>query len=267
MTTYTDYSLIAKDMSASLQRVSEKPDVARETEYYNENIGNVKSIEEFLADDRLFNYAMKAHGLEDMSYAKGLMRKVLEGGIDDESAMANQFTDSRYYDFAAAFDFVGRGENATIFTSAQQDVVDKYLQQTLEEDAGADNEGVRLALYFERKMPEILEESTTDNSIAYEIIADPALSEVFRTAFQIPDELATLDVDAQAELFMSKIDFADFGEADKMSEFMERFTTLWEVENPSSYVASAADLLGSQSGFGVSTDLMISINSLKTGGS
>lgn len=267
MTTYTDYRLIVKDMSASLERISEKPNVARETEYYNENISNVKSIDEFLADDRLFNYAMKAHGLEDMSYAKGLMRKVLEGGIEDDEAIANQFTDSRYYDFAAAFDFVGRGENATIFGSAQQETVDKYLQQTLEEDAGADNEGVRLALYFERKMPEILEESTTDNSIAYSIIADPALSEVFRTAFQIPDELATLDVDAQAELYQSKIDFADFGEPEKMADFMERFTTLWEVENPSTSITSAADLLGSSSGFGVSTDLMLSINSLKTGGS
>lgn len=266
MSTYTDYQLIAKDMSASLQRVAEQPVPARETEYYMENISMVKSIDEFLADDRLFNYAMKAHGLEDMSYAKGLMRKVLEGGIENEDAIANQFTDNRYYDFAEAFDFVGRGENATIFTSAQQDTVDKYMQQTLEEDAGADNEGVRLALYFERKMPEILDESTTDNSIAYSIIADPALAAVFRTAFSIPDEMAVMDVDAQAELFMSKIDFQDFSDTDKMSDFMERFTTLWEVKNPSTSVSSAADLLGSSSGFGVSTDLMMSINALKTGG-
>ena len=86
MTTFTDYRLIARDMPTSLQRVSKQTTVARETEYYLENIGKADTIEDFLKDDRLFNYAMKAHGLEEMSYAKGLMRKVLEGGTDDDDA-------------------------------------------------------------------------------------------------------------------------------------------------------------------------------------
>ncbi|KFJ49665.1 hypothetical protein DK52_2485 [Brucella abortus] len=68
--TMTSYRLIASNMTRSLQRVSKEPLVERETAYYKENIGNVKSVDDFMADTRLFNYAMKAFGLEDMAYAK-----------------------------------------------------------------------------------------------------------------------------------------------------------------------------------------------------
>ena len=77
-TTYTSYKLITADLATSLDRVAEQPDVKRESEYYLAKIGSVKSIDEFFADSRLYNYAMKAHGLEDMAYAKAFMRKVLE---------------------------------------------------------------------------------------------------------------------------------------------------------------------------------------------
>jgi hypothetical protein len=109
-----------------------------------------------------------------MSYAKAFMRKVLTEGTDDESAFANQLADTKYRDFAEAFNFARHGETATIFSSAQQGTVDKYHRLTLEEEAGADNTGVRLALYFERNAPEL--------TSAYGILADNALADVVRTA-------------------------------------------------------------------------------------
>ena len=56
--------------------------------------GKVKTIDDFLSNYKLFSYAMKAYGLEDMAYAKGLMRKVLEGGITASKSLANTFTAS-----------------------------------------------------------------------------------------------------------------------------------------------------------------------------
>ena len=46
-----------------------------------------------LADDRLFKYAMKAHGLKDMDYAKAFMKKALVEGIDDTDSFANKLSD------------------------------------------------------------------------------------------------------------------------------------------------------------------------------
>ena len=56
--------------------------MALETAYYLKHIGDVKSIDDFIKDTRLFNYAMKAFGLEDMAYAKAFMRKVLVEGVE-----------------------------------------------------------------------------------------------------------------------------------------------------------------------------------------
>ena len=75
--TYVSYRSTIDNMSKTLNTVMNQPDVKRETDYYTQNIKSVRSVDDFLNDTRLFNYAMKAYGLEDMSYAKGMMRKVL----------------------------------------------------------------------------------------------------------------------------------------------------------------------------------------------
>ena len=74
LTTAAAFDLTANNLTRSLENTARQPLVARDTEYYLENISNVTSVDDFLADDRLYRYAMKAHGLEDMTYAKAFMR-------------------------------------------------------------------------------------------------------------------------------------------------------------------------------------------------
>ena len=81
----------------------------RDQEYYEANIGNVTSVDEFINDRRLFGYAMKAHGLEDMTYAKAFMKKVLQSDLTDAKSFARQLVDSRYAIFARAFSFATDG--------------------------------------------------------------------------------------------------------------------------------------------------------------
>jgi hypothetical protein len=73
VSTYLSYDLVARDMKASLDRTASDAQVAREAAYYEENIGKVTSVDEFLDDYRLYSYAMKAYGLEDMTYATAFM--------------------------------------------------------------------------------------------------------------------------------------------------------------------------------------------------
>ena len=257
-TTYTSYNLIARDLPRSIERVASQPEVARESEYYLERISEIKSIDEFMADTRVFNYAMKAHGLEDMDYAKAFMRKVLTEGVESDDAFANQLADSKYKAFAETYNFAAHGETATIFTKAQQGTVDKYHRLSLEEEAGEENSGVRLALYFQRTAPEI--------DSAYGILADTALYEVVRTALGIPAEVASADIDKQAEMLDSRLDLDDFKDSEKLNTFMQRFTALWELDNPSYGSADSSLLLSSSTGFGITPELMLSINNLKLGG-
>ncbi|MGF6172764.1 DUF1217 domain-containing protein [Ensifer sp. 4252] len=256
-TTYTSYKLITADLGKSLERVAKEPDVARETEYYLSKIGDIKTIDQFFADTRLYDYAIKAHGLEDMGYAKAFMRKVLTEGVDNEDAFANKLTDSRYKQLAESLNFARHGEAATSFDRAQKGVVDKYARQTLEQSAGEENAGVRLALYFARMAPAI--------TSGYAIIADEALAQVVRTTLQLPDEFAGTEVDRQAAAYETAIDLKDFQDPAKLTDFLDRFTALWEINNSTDGYDPLA-VFGASSGYGISSDLLLSINSLKLGG-
>ncbi len=257
-TTYTSYQLITKDMTSSIERIAKKSDVSRDTEYYLSKIGDVKSVDDFMADTRLYNYALKAHGLEDMNYAKAFIRKVLTEGVASDDAFANKLSDTRYAELAKSLNFQAYGTAATSFTSAQKGVVDKYMRQTLEEEAGNENTGVRLALYFDRNA------STIKSGM--DILADEALGQVVRTALGIPSEVAASDVDKQAAYLEKVLDIEDFQDPEKVGKFLERFTAMWELENPSdSY--DPLTVFGASSGYGISSDLLLSLNSLKLGGS
>lgn len=257
LNTYTSYQLITRDIEKSIDRVEAQPVVERETAYYLENIEKVKSIDDFMSDDRLYRYAMKAHGLGEMTYAKAFIRKALTEGIEDPESFANKLTDRRYQEFVNTFNFAANGETATIFTKARQGTVDKYLRQTLEEDAGKQNEGVRLALYFDRKSSGI--------NNWYDVLADTALSKVVRTALRLPDSFATADIDKQVALFESKLDIDDFKDPEKLGDFLTRFTSMWEIDNPTSTASTSVGVLFSQPvEYGMSTNLMLAMQKLRS---
>ncbi|RLQ89590.1 DUF1217 domain-containing protein [Notoacmeibacter ruber] len=252
LSTYAAYQLTTQNIDRSLGIVKNDPMVGRETEYYLENIGNIKSAEEFVNDGRIFQYAMKAFGLEDMNYAKAFMRKVLEEGTDDKTAFANRLADNRYIEFAETFNFARYGETATTFTRAQQGTVDLYMRQTLEENEGEKNEAVRLAMYFERKAPDL--QSVTG------ILADSALSTVVRTILGMPEATATLNIDKQIEMLEGRIDIADFQDPDKLAGMIERFSAMWDMNNGGGAAEAEVGLLfGNAGATTLSADMLMSL--------
>jgi len=250
--TIAGYQLISRNLVRSLEQIARKPDVSRDTSYYLAHIGEVKSADDFIKDYRLFSYAMKAYGLSDMTYAKAFLHKVLTEGISGSTT----FVDARYREFAAAFDFASLGEYATQTEAATSGTVGKYLRQTLEEDAGQENEGVRLALYFERKAPGIKN--------AYQILSDKALMRVVQTALGISPLTATADIDKQAAMLTEKIDFADFQNPEKLRTFLQRFSTMWETENGQA-TSPPSILINQPIEAGISATTLASLQRLKLG--
>jgi hypothetical protein len=254
--TLSDYRMVSRDLSRSISAVEREPQVKRETAYYLSKIGSVKTIEEFVGNRRLFQYAMKAHGLADMAYAKAMMVKVLKEGRDESDAFANRLADRRYVEFAETFDFARHGSAATAFSKAQKGVADKYLRQTLEQNAGANNEGVRLALYFQRKASSV-------NSVT-ELLGDRALAAVTRTALGMPQSNALLDIDKQIAMIEAKLDVKDLKDPVKLAKFIDRFTVLYDIENPQQGQSAGVGLLFDQSSAAsLSGNLMLAIQNLK----
>jgi hypothetical protein len=253
LSTYLNFKIVASDLNKSLARIKAEKPVAREVDYYLSNIAKVKSVEDFLKNDRLFRFAMKAMGLNDMSFAKGMIRKVLNEGVDHPNAMANKFQDQRYKEFAKVFNFKQFGAATTAFEAARGGVVEKYVRQTLEENSGAANEGVRLALYFQRKAPGL--------TTAYSILADKALLKVTQVALNLPASMSNSDIDTQARMIDGKLKIADLKSPDKLEKFLQRFATLYDLANDTS--SSQVASLFMQSREGLSADMIMSLQKLR----
>lgn len=258
LTTATAYRLIANDLPRTLASTAQKPQVAREAEYYLASIGDVKSIDDFLADDRLFAFAMKAFGLGEMTYAKAFIRKALVEGIDDPRSFANRLADPRYREFVQTFNFDRYGAATTSFERAQQGTVDNYIRQVLEEDAGSRNEGVRLALYFQRKAPSL--------TSVYGILADRALLTVVQTALGLSPVTASADIDRQAEMISRRLDVEELKDPEQLKRFIDRFLSLWEIANPSAPQVSPAILIGLPVEAGIGPSLLTSLQNLRIRG-
>lgn len=258
LSTTASFQLIKRDLQRTLDTVAAEPFVSREIEYYEQNIGSVKSIDDFLSDDRLYGTAMRAFNLDDMIYAKAFMRKVLEEGTDDTRSFANTLNDPRFREFAETFNFQRYGDATTAFDRTQSGTIDRYVRQTLEVNAGEDNQGVRLALYFERKAGNI--------ESAFDILGDRAILQVVQTALGLPATISTLDIDKQAELINRRLDIEDLSDPDKLSRFLNRFTSLWELERPSEQSTVPNILASRPAVYGIGPDILLNLQNLFRGG-
>lgn len=257
LSTYTSYRLATRDLDTTLSRKAQEKPVALETKYYLENIAKVNSVDDFLKDTRLFKFAMKAFGLDDLSHAKGLMRKVLSESPYDDKSYVNRVADDRFIDFATTFNFADTGPLATATQDAGQGVVDRYIRQTLEVDLGEENQAVRLALYFERSVDKI--------KTGYSILADSALQEVVYTALGFPDEMKAADIDRQAATIEKRLDLESLKDPETLAKFLMRFAAVWDAKN-GIQTSPILSLFSGGSTTSVGLDLVMTLQNLKRGG-
>jgi hypothetical protein len=259
-TTSATYRLLTTDLTRTLSQTSAEKSVALESAYYLKNIGNIKSIDDLLSDTRLFKYAMNAFGLSEMNNAKAFMRKVLTEGVSDSSSFANRLDDDRFVRFATTFNFAADGDQTTTSADAQRGVVDRYVRQTLETEAGQDNQGVQLALYFQREAPNV--------KSAYGLLGDSALWKVVQTVFGFPDAMANADIDAQAAAVNARLDVSDLKDPAKLAKLITRFTAAWDATQDTTQdpVLTLFSSDVNSSPVDLDLNLIMTLNTLKHGG-
>jgi hypothetical protein len=260
MSTFTSYLTIANNLGRYQTMTAADPTVAQATKYFQANIGKITSADQFVNNSRLFNYAMTAFGLSDMTYAKSLMTQVLQQGTSSSTALANKLNNPKILAFAQAFNFAQDGSTTTKTTAATSDVVSKYVMQTLETNQGSQDPGVQLALYFQQNASKI-----TDG---YSVLADSNLLSVVQTTLGISSYTSAENIDVQAKQLDHMLTYSDFQTPAKVQNFLERFAAQYDLNNPTSTTSDAASLInlttGSTSGFSI--DLLMSLQTFKLGG-
>jgi len=178
------------------------PDISRDVDYFNENIGDIKTLDDFMGDRRILKVALGAFGLGDEINKGAFVRKVLEEGTEDRSAFAVRLNNSDYLDMARTFDF-SSGE-LTLSASQRANITKQYQEEAFEVSLGEVDNSMRLALNFQREIAEIADQGLSENAGWFKVMGSVPLRTVFEKAFNMPSGFAQLDIDRQKELLSDK---------------------------------------------------------------
>ena len=226
--TTTAFLAVSQNLSRYQTMTAAEPAVKTASAYYAANIGLVKSISDLVGNYRLLSYALNAFGLGDQINAKGLITKVLEGGVSNPKSLANTLPNSQWKAFAAAFNFVDSGATPPSSASAVQTTTSDYVEQQLESDQGDQDVGTQLALYFQRVAPTVTSE--------YGILADPNLLQVAATIMGLPPTAAA---DLRPQTLSEFMPLSDLKDPAKLTQLTERFTAMYDYTyGPSSGATS-----------------------------
>lgn len=94
--TYQSFTLDTRNTSSTLTRVAAQTARERQAEYYDTKIGKVKTLDDLTGDCQRYSYAMKAYGLEDLTYAKVFMKTVFSRDLSDPASFRNKLNDASY---------------------------------------------------------------------------------------------------------------------------------------------------------------------------
>ncbi|TAV84888.1 DUF1217 domain-containing protein [Rhizobium leguminosarum] len=242
--------------------LTEATDAANdEITYFREQMATITTASEFLADDRLVSFALEAKGLDPDDVTSDELEKMFSSDLNDDKSYVNKLDDNRFAELVGSFNFDQDGNISADPTGTVQqrgdvlETIDAYVRLTLEDDQGDSNTGVRLALYFQRKAPEI--------SNAYDILGDSALFEFFTTSFNLSSYVSNMDVDKQAEMVDNFIDIKDLSDPDKVDDLIKRFTAMYDMANGTGTTSTALSILtGSAT---ISSDTLLAMAQLKSG--
>ncbi len=84
-----------------------------QTNYFQANIGKIKSVDDLMSDPILYNVALGAFGLDSATESKATIRAVLLSDSSGGNSTANGMSDQRYGELAAAFNFTSQGAVAS----------------------------------------------------------------------------------------------------------------------------------------------------------
>lgn len=254
-----DYVTAMIRQASPQEQAAVRAQAAKEATSYREAIADIESVSDLLANRKMVDFILVAKGLRPEKVSTEFLKTIFSSDLSNPKSFANTESDPRFAEIAASFNFDSKGNVARLPTMGPQkrdqfrETQANYLRQSLEQQQGDMNPGVRLALYFQRKAGEI--------TSAYDILADKALSEVFRTTFNLPDSMAAMPIDQQAKFVDRFMKIKDLSDPAKVEKLLGRFSAMYDVKNSQSTGQPQSPLLdlfqGSSSGISQSTFLAI----------
>ncbi|MGI3170980.1 DUF1217 domain-containing protein [Pseudooceanicola sp. C21-150M6] len=234
MTSFTALKLIDATQDRQLETIRSQAQHQRAIDYFSENIGDVETVDQLIEDPELYGFVMRAFDLEDQIFGKAMIEKILKSNIEESDALVNKLTDVRFREMYEELGFGtdGVGNLNTASSTWRQDMVDRYVERQFINSYAEENETVATALEFRNKVADI--------DSPYDILKDTGMSEFFRTALGLPESIAQLDIDRQAEIIEAKIDLETLSDPEVQEQLVRKYIAISDIENNTAASTSAA---------------------------
>lgn len=198
------WQFLQRTYDTQFEAFNKSPLLDRDSKYFTENIGEVITAKDLVADRRLLGIALGAFGLQDDLNNRYFIQRILEDGTEDEDALANKLADNRYKKFAEAFRF-GPGEipNTTI-PFKMEEIVELNRIQAFEIAVGNVDETMRIAMYAERELGNLAADDIEEEARWFRVLGLPPLRKLFETALGLPPGFGQIEIEQQAEVFRER---------------------------------------------------------------
>jgi hypothetical protein len=234
-----------------LEQLQAEPRNQRAVERFLSDIGSITTPKELIENFEVYSFVMRAFDLSDQIFGRGMMRRILEADPSDESSLVNRLTDGRFREIHEALGFTtADGPTVPNFEDPrwQQAIVSRYFDQELENAIGEQNSTVGTVLSLRRQVSEL--------TSWFDVLKDREMTEFFRTALGLPEQMASVDLDRQRAIFEREFDLASLSDPSVLDRLITRYMAISDVTNPQSVTGSSAlSILQNSSGLGVIVSL------------
>lgn len=216
-------------------------EIRRNSDYFRENIGKVRDVDALVNDRRLMTVALGAFGLDDDINNRYFIRTVMSEGTLEPDALANRIANKSYVKLAEAFGFGDFDTPNTVLSDFPDKIIEAYKDRQFEISVGEVDGDMRLTLNLQRELPEIVDQSASEDTKWFSVMGSEPLRRVFETALGLPPSFAALDIDKQLETFQDRAR-STFGDA-TVSQFSdpEKMDKLLRLHLVRSQIAATAN--------------------------
>ncbi len=236
----------ARQKDAIAEAAPQKRDIA----YFRDKMPTILSVGEFVNDPRLMRIALGAFGLEGDALNRAFIERIITDGTSEPEALANRLADKTYLAFAEAFPISKLNGSDPLQGDELDAIISSYNTRRYESSVGVSSEDLRVALYLERGLSDLIASAVNDETMYFRVLGDPPLRLAFETAFGLPGTFASIDIDQQAETLANAVSrrfgtssLAQFEEQEQRDRLIQLFLVRASVPETSSKSIAAQTAL------------------------
>lgn len=193
------YRFLTRTLDRQQSAFASSPIQKTQVQQFKAKFPTVRTADDLVKNRSVMAVVLGAFGLQDDIANRAFIKKVITDGTESKSALANRLSDKRYLALATAMAHLGPSGKGTPSDELTKSLTTKFQERGFEIAVGEQNQTFRLAMSFERDLPDVMDRFNSDRARWFAVLGNPPLRNVIQTALGLPREFGALTIEQQAD--------------------------------------------------------------------